>query len=170
MTETHSDLSQEAIRLTTGLNNTYHTPEEVREVMSRLTGRKVPDSLRIFPPFYTDYGREIVFGEDVFVNSSCHFQDQGGIFIGDGSFIGHNVVLATVNHALEPSRKRENSYSPINIGKNVWIGSNATVLPGVTVGDWVVIAAGAVVTKDVPAYAVVGGVPAKVIKTVNPDD
>ncbi len=80
MTETHSDLSQEAIRLTTGLNNTYHTPEEVREVMSRLTGRKVPDSLRIFPPFYTDYGREIVFGEDVFVNSSCHFQDQGGDF------------------------------------------------------------------------------------------
>ena len=83
--------------------------------------------------------------------------------------IGHNVVLATVNHALEPSHDRKNSYAPIDIGQKVWIGSNVTILPGVTVGDWAVIAAGAVVTKDVPAYTVVGGVPAKVIRTIDPE-
>lgn len=164
-----SELFEEAIRITMELNSSYHKPEEIRAIMTRLTGRKIPDTLRIFPPFYTDFGREIVFGDNVFVNSSCHFQDQGGITIGDGSFIGHNVVLATVNHALEPSQKRQNTYLPISIGKNVWIGSNATVLPGVAIGDWAVVAAGAVVTKDVPAYAVVGGVPAKLIKMVDPE-
>ncbi|MGG6796216.1 UNVERIFIED_CONTAM: sugar O-acetyltransferase [Streptococcus canis] len=164
-----SVLFEEAIKLTMTINNTYHEPEDIRRLMSELIGKKVPESFRLFPPFYTDFGKNITIGENTFINSGCHFQDQGGIEISEGSLIGHNVVLATVNHALEPSLDRKNSYAPIKIGKKVWIGSNATVLPGVSVGDWAVIAAGAVVTKDVPAYAVVGGVPAKVIRQVYPE-
>ena len=159
-------LFQEAIRISMELDNQYHTPEEIREIMGRLTGKKIDDSFRLFPPFYTDFGKNITIGKDVFINSGCHFQDQGGITIGDGSLIGHNVVLATINHDLAPSRNRKNHYAPIKIGSHVWIGSNATVLPGVTVDDWAVVAAGAVVTKDVPASTVVGGVPAKILKAV----
>lgn len=120
-------------------------------------------------PSILDFGKNISIGENTFIDSGCHFQDQGGIEIGEGSLIGHNVVLATVNHALEPSLDRKNSYAPIKIGKKVWIGSNVTILSGVSVGDWAVITAGAVVTKDVPAYAIVGGVPAKVIRQVDPE-
>lgn len=80
--------------------------------------------------------------------------------------IGHNVVLATINHDLLPQNNRKNHYAPIKIGNHVWIGSNATVLSGVTIGEWAVVAAGAVVTKDVPPYTMVGGVPAKIIKKV----
>ena len=159
-------ICQDAIRSGMELNCQYHTPEEIREIMGRLTGKKIDDSFRLFPPFYTDFGKNITIGKDVFINSGCHFQDQGGITIGDGSLIGHNVVLATINHDLAPSRNRKNHYAPIKIGSHVWIGSNATVLPGVTVDDWAVVAAGAVVTKDVPASTVVGGVPAKILKAV----
>ena len=96
----------------------------------------------------------------------CKFQDQGGIYIGDGTLIGHNVVLATLNHAKSPSERSSMIPAPIHIGKDVWIGSNATVLPGVTIGDGAIIAAGAVVTKNVPERTIVGGVPATVIRTI----
>lgn len=162
-----NELFQEAIKIGMELNNSYHTPEEIREIMGRLTGRKIDDTFRMFPPFYTDFGKNIKIGRDVFINSCCHFQDQGGIEIGDGALIGHNVVLATINHDLYPSKNRVNHYASIKIGKRVWIGSNATVLPGVTIGDWAVVAAGAVVTKDVSSMTVVGGVPAKILKTIS---
>lgn len=103
-------------------------------------------------------------GKNVFINSGCRFQDQGGITIGDGALIGHNVVLATLNHDFSPKKRSTMHPAPIVIGKNVWIGANATVVPGVTIGDGAIIAAGAVVTKDVPKNAVAAGVPAKVIK------
>ncbi len=159
-------LFQEAIQIGMEINNRYHTPEELRAFMERLTGKKIDDTFRLFPPFYTDFGKNITIGKDVFINSGCHFQDQGGITIGDGSLIGHNVVLATINHDLDPRNNRKNHYAPIIIGNHVWIGSNATILPGVTIGDWSVVAAGAVVTKDVPSYTVVGGIPAKVLKII----
>ncbi|MDE6893321.1 MAG: sugar O-acetyltransferase [Lachnospiraceae bacterium] len=161
-----AELFQEAVRIGMELNGKYHTPEEIREIMGRLTGKKVDDSFRMFPPFYTDFGKNITIGKDVFINSGCHFQDQGGIEIGDGALIGHNVVLATINHALEPEENRKNHYAPIKIGAHVWIGSNATILPGVTLGEYAVVAAGAVVTKDVPPLTVVGGVPAKILKSI----
>ena len=161
-----AELFQEAVRIGMELNGKYHTPEEIREIMGRLTGRKVDDSFRMFPPFYTDFGKNITIGKDVFINSGWHFQDQGGIQIGDGALIGHNVVLATINHALEPEENRKNHYAPIKIGAHVWIGSNATILPGVTLGEYAVVAAGAVVTKDVPPLTVVGGVPAKILKSI----
>ena len=120
----------------------------------------------LFPPYYTDYRQNITIGKHVFLNTSCHFQDQGGITIGDGTQIGHNVVLATLNHDEDPARRSETIPGPIAIGKNVWIGANATITPGVTIGDGAIIAAGAVVTKDVPPNTIVGGVPARVIRPV----
>lgn len=168
--ELFQTICQEAVRLGMELNTKYHTPEEIREIMGKLTGKPVDETFRLFPPFYTDFGKNITIGKDVFINSGCHFQDQGGITIGDGALIGHNVVLATINHALEPQKNRKNYYAPITIGKHVWIGSNATVLPGVTIGDWAVIAAGAVVTKDVPSGTVAGGVPARILKRISEKD
>lgn len=100
----------------------------------------------------------------------CKFQDQGGIFIGDGSLIGHNVVLATLNHAMDPEDRATMIPAPIHIGKRVWIGANATVLPGVTIGDGAIVAAGAVVTKDVPENTVVGGVPARVMRKIGKEE
>ena len=165
-----NELFQEAVRIGMELNTKYHTPEELREIMGRLIGKQVDRSFRIFPPFYTDFGKNITIGKDVFINSGCHFQDQGGIEIGDGALIGHNVVLATINHGLNPKENRKNHYAPIKIGAHVWIGSNATILPGVTIGDYAVVAAGAVVTRDVPAMTVVGGVPARVLKTIQEEE
>lgn len=165
-----NELFQEAVRIGMELNTKYHTPEELREIMGRLIGKQVDRSFRMFPPFYTDFGKNITIGKDVFINSGCHFQDQGGIEIGDGALIGHNVVLATINHDLNPKENRKNHYAAIKIGAHVWIGSNATVLPGVTIGDYAVVAAGAVVTQDVPAMTVVGGVPARVLKTIQEEE
>lgn len=159
-------MSDEARRITFRLNTAYHTPDEVRGLLSELFGYRVPESLRVFPPFYTDFGRNITVGRDVFINAGCHFQDHGGVTIGDGCQIGHNVVFATLNHGLSPE-DRQNTYpAPIVLGRNVWVGSNATILQGVTIGDNAVIAAGAVVTKDVEPATVVGGVPAKVIRRI----
>ena len=163
---TGCDLFQEAVKITMEMNTRYHTPEELRELMSQLTGKKVDDTFRMFPPFTADFGKNITIGKNVFFNSGCRFQDQGGIVIGDGVLIGHNVVIATINHGLDPKEERKNHYAPVAIGNHAWIGSNATILHGVTVGEWAVVAAGAVVTKDVDSYTVVGGVPARVIKHI----
>lgn len=159
-------LSQEALQLTAELNGNYQTPEEIRALMEQLTGKPIDKTFLLFPPFYTDCGKNITIGKHVFFNSGCKFQDQGGITIDDGSLIGHNVVLATLNHHLDPKHRGDIIPAPIHIGKNVWIGANATVLAGVNVGDGAVIAAGAVVTKDVPANTIAGGVPAKILKTI----
>lgn len=148
------------------LNCTYHTPDEIREIFSRIIGQELDEGFGLFPPFYSDFGRNIHIGKKVFINSCCHFQDQGGIYIGDGALIGHCVVLATLNHDKEPSRRQNLTHKPIHIGKNVWIGANTVVTAGVTIGDNAIIAAGAVVTKDVPANMIAGGVPAKIIKSI----
>ena len=158
--------SDEARKVTFKLNGSYHTMAEIRELISQLFGYKVSDTLRVFPPFYTDFGRNIHVGENVFINACCQFQDQGGIWLGDGCLIGHNVVFATLNHDLDPQRRQICIPRRIVVGKNVWIGSNSTILAGVTIGDNSVIAAGAVVTKDVEANTIVGGVPAKFIKRI----
>ena len=149
--------SQEALKITAEINGSYHEPEELRALFSRLIGQPVDESFALFPPFHTDCGKNIHIGKHVFINMGCKFQDQGGIFIGDGALIGHNVVLATLNHA-------------IHIGKHVWMGSNATVLPGVTIGDGAIVAAGAVVTKDVPKNTIVSGVPARVMRHLREEE
>lgn len=160
------EMSNEARRITCRLNTAYHTPDEVRGLLSELFGYQVPQSLRVFPPLYADFGKNITLGEEVFINACCHFQDHGGITIGDGCQIGHNVVFATFNHGFSPEERKSTYPAPIILGKNVWVGSNATILQGITIGDNAVVAAGAVVTKDVAANTVVGGVPAKFIKAI----
>ena len=162
-------LSQEALRITAEMNNAYHSPEKLVGLMRELTGQPEIPSFGLFPPFYTDCGKNIHFGQNVFINSGCRFQDQGGIWIGDNALIGHNAVLATLNHNPDPQKRGNLIPSRIVIGNDVWLGANVTVLPGVTIGDGAIIAAGAVVTKDVPARTVAGGVPAKVIKTIGED-
>lgn len=157
-------LSQEALKITSQINGSYHTPEEIRELFTQLTGKPIDESLCLFPPFHTDCGKNLSIGKNVFFNSGCKVQDQGGITIEDGVLIGHNAVLATLNHGLEPEHRGDLIPAPIHIGKNVWIGANAVILPGVTIGEGAVIAAGAVVNKNVPANTVVGGVPAKTLK------
>lgn len=161
------EMSEEARRVTFRLNTAYHTADEVRELLSELFGYQVPQSLRVFPPLYADFGKNISVGEGVFINACCHFQDHGGVTIGDGCQIGHNVVFATLNHELPAERRGVTRPAPITLGKNIWVGSNATILQGVTIGDNAVVAAGAVVTKDVPANTIVGGVPARVIKRID---
>lgn len=156
--------AREAQRITAEINGSYHTAEELSALFEKLTGEKPGEGFGLFPPFYTDFGRNIHVGRGVFINSGCCFQDQGGIFLGDGCLIGHQVVIATLNHDLDPHRRGGMYPAPVRLGSNVWVGAHATILAGVTVGEGAVIAAGAVVTKDVPANAVVGGVPARVIK------
>ncbi len=160
------EISQEAIRISAEINTGYHPPEELRQLLEKLTGHEIDESVNLFPPFNSDFGKNITLGKYVFINSECKFQDQGGITIGDGALIGHNVVLATINHDLEPEHRADLWLKPIHIGKNVWIGANATILAGVSIGENAVVAAGAVVTKDVPDGVVVGGVPAKIIKKI----
>lgn len=162
-------LSQEALRITSEINTSYHEPEEIRRLFSELIGKPLDESFGLFPPFSTDCGKNISIGKNVFINSGCRFQDHGGITIGDGALIGHNVVMATLNHDIDPQKRSDMHPAPIFVGDNVWIGANATILAGVTIGDGAIVAAGAVVTKNVPPNVIVGGVPAKIIKRIESD-
>lgn len=164
-----NELNDRARRIMGELNTGYHPMDEIRALFSELIGREVDPLFRLFPPFYTDCGINTRVGRNVFINSGCCFQDQGGIEIGDDVLIGHMVVLATLDHEMNPSRRSSILAAPIRIGDRVWIGSRATILRGVTVGDGAVVAAGAVVTRDVPPCTVVAGVPVRVVKTIVPD-
>lgn len=164
------ELSQRALKITMELNNKYHSKKEIIQLMSLLTGQEIDESFGMFPPFFTDCGQNIHIGKNVFINAGCKFQDQGGIYIGDGTLIGHNAVLATINHMEDPEKRAGMVFQPIHIGKNVWLGANVTVLPGVTIGDGAIIAAGAVVTKDIPENMIAAGVPAKVMRAVKKED
>ena len=157
-------MSERARQYTFVINGQYTPQEQLRKMFFELLNKPEQPSFNLFPPFYTDFGLNINIGKNVFINEGCCFQDQGGITIGDGCLIGQQVVLATLNHSLDPARRADMLPAPITLGKNVWVGAHATILAGVTVGDGSVIAAGAVVTKDVPAGCVAGGVPAKIIK------
>ena len=156
--------SQQAMRVTAELNGSYHEPARVRELLAELTGTEIAESVTLFPPLTADFGRNLRLGERVFINSGCRFQDQGGITVGDDCLIGHDVVMATLNHDMDPSRRADLHPAPIVVGNRVWIGAKATVLPGVTIGEDAVVGAGSVVTKDVPAGTVVVGSPARVVR------
>ncbi len=164
--DTFHEMAQEAIKITMEINNKYHTPEEIVELFSELTGKNVDKSFRLFPPFYSDCGKNITVGKNVFINACCKFQDQGGITIGDNCYIGHNVTLATLNHDINPGNRATMIPKRIIIGNNVWIGSDTTILPGIIIEDGAIIGAGSVVTKNISKNTIVAGNPAKVIKQI----
>ena len=141
-------------------------PEEMRALLSRITDTEIDETTAIFPPFHVNYGKHTKIGKNVFINFDCVFLDFGGITIEDGVFIAPKVSLLTEGHPLAPEQRHSLTVGHIHIKRNAWIGANATIMQGVTVGENAVVAAGAVVNKDVPANTVVGGMPAKVIKTL----
>lgn len=158
--------SNEARRVTAQINGSWLQDYEIRRLVAELTGEPIDPSFRLFPPIYSDFGKNLHFGRNVFVNSCCCFQDQGGIYIGDNCLIGHQTVIATINHNLDPSKRGNCICKPVHLANNVWLGANVKILPGISIGENAVIAAGAVVAKDVPANAIVGGVPAKIMGQV----
>ena len=160
------ELSQEAIRITTEINSSYHTHSEIRRLMEELTGQELDENFGLFPPFYTDCGKNIHIGKGVFINACCKFQDQGGIYIGNNCLLGHNTIIATLNHGMLPEERGDMIPKPVHIGNNVWIGSGSIILSGVTIGDNAVIGAGSVVTKDIPADMIAVGSPARVIRSI----
>ena len=160
-------LSERALRITSRMNAQFDSLSDTRAQMEELMDRPLPSGCGFFPPFYTDCGLNIHLEEGVFINMGCKLQDQGGITIGARSLLGHNTVIATLNHNMDPAKRANLLPAPVRIGADVWVGANCTILPGVTIGDGAVIAAGAVVTKDVEARTIVGGVPAKLIKRLD---
>lgn len=164
--KTMHTISQRALQLTARINNSYHSPGELRALVSELIDKPLDEGFGMFPPFYTDCGLNITIGIRTFINMGCSFQDWGGITIGDDCLIGHNCTICTVNHSQDPEHRGDMVCKPVRIGNKVWIGANVTILPGVSIGDGAILAAGAVVNKDVEANTVVGGIPAKMIKHI----
>lgn len=152
------------------LNARYHSPDEVRALLECIWGQPLDASVRMFPPFYTAFGKLTYVGEEVFINFGCTFLDLGGITLEDGVFIGPGVKIVTENHPDEPALRHCLLVKPVVIRRNAWIGAGTIILPGVTVGENAVVAAGAIVTKDVADNVIVAGVPAKVIRTIHKDD
>jgi acetyltransferase-like isoleucine patch superfamily enzyme len=139
--------------------------EPIRAVFEELIGKPVGDSFWLIPPFFTDYGLNITIGRSVFVGYGCAFTGHGAIDISDQVMIASKVNLVTAGHPVEPAKRRAYvTAEPITVGTNVWIGAAATVLPGVKIGADAVVAAGAVVTHDVPPASLVAGVPATIIR------
>ncbi len=138
------------------------------EDLEELFGRKL-DDVRILTPFICDFGNRVTFGKGAFINHSAILSASGGIEFGEGVAVAPGVRIATINHDFN-ERHTKYTYGKVTIKKNAWIGMNVTICPGVTIGEYAVVAAGSVVTKDIPDYAVVGGVPAKVIKMQNPEE
>ena len=154
------------LKLSRQLNSAINI-DQVRDFLSEIIGDNIDESTTIFAPFYTNFGRFIKIGKNVFINHACSFLDMGGITIEDEVLIGPKVNLITENHPLDPTDRRALITKPIIIKRNAWIGAGATILPGVTIGKNAVVAAGAVVSKNVPDNAIVGGVPAKIIRSIN---
>lgn len=146
--------------------NAASEPEEIRSVLSKITGFEVDATTMVFPPFQINYGKNTKLGKNVFINFDCTFLDLGGITIDDNVMLAPKVSLLSEGHPVSINDRQTLAVSKIHIKKNAWIGANATILHGVTIGENSVVAAGAVVSKDVPANTVVGGIPAKNIKSI----
>lgn len=154
------------IRLCSEMNASATDVNQVRTKLSEIIGIEIDESTAIFPPFYTNFGKFISLGKNVFINHACSFLDLGGITIEDDVMIGPRVNLTSENHPLDPTDRKTVILQAIVIKRNVWIGAGATILPGVTIGENAIVAAGAVVNKDVSPNTIVGGVPAKILKVL----
>lgn len=160
--------TKRAMAITARINRlTFDDADEVRALFSELIGKKVDDRFLLIPPFYATGGNETCVGLNVFINQNCTLYDLGGITIADDVMIGPNVNIITSGHPLDPSQRRSVTAKRIVIERNVWIAAGATIIGGVTVGENSVVAAGSVVTKDVPPNTLTGGNPARLIRTVS---
>jgi acetyltransferase-like isoleucine patch superfamily enzyme len=153
------------LQLSVELNNSTGT-QQMRERLSNIIGSEIDESTTVFVPFYTNFGKHIKIGKNVFINHACSFLDMGGITMEDNVQIGPRVNITTENHSIDPSKRKDLDLKPVLIKRNAWIGAGATILPGVTIGENSIVAAGAVVNKDVPDNMIVGGVPAKVLRKI----
>ena len=153
-------------KLLVEMNNSSN-PNEIRNLLSQITETEIDESVTVFTPFQINYGKHTKIGKNVFINFDCVFLDLGGINIEDNVLIAPKVSLLTEGHSIEPENRQSLTVGKIHIKKNAWIGAGATILQGVTIGENAVVAAGAVVSKDVPDNAIVGGIPAKFIRNVD---
>jgi acetyltransferase-like isoleucine patch superfamily enzyme len=160
-----------AMAITPALNRlTFDDADQIRAMFGELIGKKVDDGFSLIPPFYTTGGEDIRMGRNVFINQNCTMYDLGGIDIGDDVMIGPNVSIITSSHPIDPTQRHAVTVGkPIVIERNVWIAAGATIIGGVTVGENSVVAAGSVVTRDVPPNTLVGGNPARVIRSIHDD-
>lgn len=147
--------------------NSSSDPVEIRDLLGQITGRVIDESVGVFTPLYINYGKHTKIGKNVFINFNCTFLDLGGITIEDNVLIGPNVNILSEGHPVSPEDRHSLVPKSIHIRKNAWIGAGATILQGVSIGENAIVAAGAVVSKDVPDNTIVGGIPAKVIRTFN---
>jgi acetyltransferase-like isoleucine patch superfamily enzyme len=152
-------------RLLAEMNNATD-PKEIRNLLSQITDTEIDESVAIFTPLYINYGKHTKIGKNVFINFECVFLDLGGITIEDNVLIAPKVSLLSEGHPTSIEDRHSLIPKPIHIKKNAWIGANVTILQGVTIGENSVIAAGSVVTKDVPDNTIAGGIPAKSIKPI----
>jgi len=146
--------------------NNSSDPAEIRKLLSQITGSEIDESVAVFAPLFINYGKHTKIGKNVFINFDCVFLDLGGITIEDNVLIAPKVSLLSEGHVISPNERQSLVPGHIHIKKNAWIGAGAAILPGITVGENAIVAAGAVVSKDVPANAIAGGVPAKIIKKI----
>ncbi len=154
-----------AIQLSVALNASTNI-DQIRERLGEIIGAEIDKSTTVFVPFHTNFGRHIQLGKRIFINHGCSFLDLGGIVIEDDVLIGPMVSIISENHPIDPTQRKTLDLKSVTIKRNAWIGANATILPGVTIGENAIVAAGAVVTQDVPADTIVGGVPAKFIRKI----
>ncbi|KLN36527.1 MULTISPECIES: DapH/DapD/GlmU-related protein [Cellulosimicrobium] len=156
-----------ATELTSRLNVLPFDDEEGRaRLFEQILGRPMPPRVTIYPPFFTDHGLNLDLGEQVFVNQNCTFLDYAGIRLAERVMVAPKVTFITVGHPVDTDdRKVWLTGGPIDVHENVWIGAGATILPGVTIGRDAVVAAGAVVTDDVPPRSLVTGTKAAVRRT-----
>lgn len=152
-------------KLLVQLNNSTD-PSEIRNLLSQITAAEIDESVTVFTPFQINYGKHTKIGKNVFINFDCVFLDLGGITIEDNVLIAPKVCLLSEGHPVSPEHRHSLNVAPIAIKKNAWIGANATILQGVTIGENAIVAAGSVVSKDVPDNTIVGGIPAKIIKSI----
>lgn len=160
------EVVSQTIRFTAELNTSINT-DEIRDRLSKIINKEIDKTTTIFIPFYTNFGHHITIGKNVFINHACSFLDLGGITIEDDVLIGPRVNLVTENHPINPTERKSLILGSILIKRNAWLGAGATILPGITVGENAIVAAGALVTKDVPDNTIVAGVPAQQIKSIS---
>lgn len=160
------EIAARTMKLSAELNASANI-DHIRQLLIEITEAPIDTSTTVLAPFHINLGIYTRIGKNVFINHDCTFLDIGGIILEDDVLIGPKVCLITESHPLNPAERKALLVKPIVIKRNAWIGAGAIILPGVTVGENSVVAAGATVTKDVPANSVVAGIPAKVIKNID---